>query len=60
VLCYAIYHSARVFAAQIQLLPAGAGAQSVSVNCTAPADAFAFLDKEGETYIHTTTMGVHP
>ena len=30
---------------------------SLTLNCTASTDAFAFLEKEGKTFIHTTTMG---
>ena len=30
---------------------------SLDITCTAPVDKFAFLEKEGDTYIHTTVLG---
>ena len=30
---------------------------SLDISCTAPVDKFAFLEKEGDTYIHTTVFG---
>ena len=47
----------RIFAAEIQLPAAISGLTHVGVNCSAPANQFAFLDQEGKTYVHTTLYG---
>jgi hypothetical protein len=43
--------TAREFAVRIHLLELDT---KLEVNCSAPVDAFAFVEKEGHTYIHTT------
>jgi hypothetical protein len=45
--------TAREFSVKIHLLEADT---TLEVNCTAPVDSFAFVEKEGATYIHTTLM----
>ena len=47
----------RLFGVEIQLPAALFGLIHASVNCSAPANQFAFLDQEGSTYIHTTVFG---
>ena len=48
----------RYFVIEIQL-PAttGAGVLHISLNCSSPVSDFAMLDKEGDTYIHSTVRG---
>ena len=48
----------RFFVIEIQL-PAttGAGVLHISLNCSSPVSDFAMLDKEGDTYIHSTVRG---
>ena len=50
-------NTVRTFGVAVQLPARPVGAQRVQLNCSAPASAFAFLDQEGKTMIHTTTMG---
>ena len=47
----------RVFGVEIQLPAVKSGVLHISLNCSSPAEDFAFLDKEGDTYIHSTVRG---
>ena len=46
----------REFSATMQVSPFIGKITTIQLNCSAPVGEFAFLEKEGNTYIHTTTM----
>jgi hypothetical protein len=46
----------REFSATMQVSPFIGKITTIQLNCSAPVGQFAFLEKEGNTYIHTTTM----
>ena len=48
--------TARTFGATIRLRTALLEKIEIKLECTAPVEAFALLEKEGSTYIHTTVM----
>ena len=47
----------REISVEIQLPATKSGMLHIALNCTSPASDFAFLDKEGSTYIHSTVLG---
>lgn len=48
--------TARTFGATIRLKTSALTQIDIKLHCSAPVEAFAFLEKEGSTYIHTTVM----
>ena len=47
----------RSFHASISVKPTLVTTVKINITCIAPVGAFAFLQKEGKTYIHSTVMG---
>jgi hypothetical protein len=48
--------TARTFGASIRLKTSVVTQIDIALHCSAPIEAFVFLEKEGSTYIHTTVM----
>lgn len=48
--------TSRVFSAAIKIKTSVLSKVTIQLDCIAPVDAFALVEKEGSTYIHTTVM----